>query len=267
MRWWRSIGAWLPWSSREHNEGDLDREISTHLELEAEEQQESGLPPDEARHAARRVFGNVTLVKEEVRRISLKTSLEQVGQDLRYAARQFRKNLGFAMVAVLTMGLGIGANTAVFSVIHALLLREPPYTDPSRLASLWQSLPKAGEIRLGTSPAEYLDYRDRNRACASIAGYYRTAFDLTDGYEPDRIKAACVTASLFPTLGIAPLLGQTFTATEEQPGAAKVALLSYAYWRQRYGGDPRVLGAALKLNEQPYTVVGVMPACRSSGSH
>jgi putative ABC transport system permease protein len=185
--------------------------------------------------------------------------VERFGQDLRYALRMVRREPGFAIVAVLTLSVGIGMNTAVFSVIDTVLLRKPPFADPERLVTLQQQLPKLGDAALGTAPAEYLDYRDRNRAFSSVSGYEDAVFDLTGGMEPLHVQAQAVTYTLFSTLGVRPIRGRTFSPAEDQPGGAKVAVLSYQLWQSRFGGSPQTLGSVIRLNEQPYTVIGIMP--------
>jgi putative ABC transport system permease protein len=259
MRWWRGVKGWRPGTSRQGREPDLERELRAHLELEAEELQQSGSTAPEAADAARRALGNTAQIKEDTRRVWTWTWIEQLANDARYAAGQLRRNPGFAAVAVVTIALGIGANTAVFSVINAVLLREPPYREPARLVRLWESFPKMGDDRLGTSPPEYLDYRDRNRVFSSIAAYSRAAFDLTDAGEAERIAAAAVSSSLFETLGVTPLAGRAFEAGEDRPGDDNVALLSHSYWQRRYAGSTRAVGSTLRLNERLYTIVGVMP--------
>ena len=188
------------------------------------------------------------------------TLIAPFGRDLRYALRTARREPGFAAIAVLTLAAGIGVNTAVFSVVHTVLLRQPPYAHPERLVALHQKFPQLGDVPLGAAPAEYLDYRDRNRAFSSVAGYENQAFDLTGASEPEHVQAQGVTESLFSTLGVAPLLGRGFSPAEDREGGPKVAVLSYELWQRRFDGNPRILGGAIRLNEQPYTVVGVMPA-------
>jgi putative ABC transport system permease protein len=251
---WRRFAKWI--SGRADRE--LEREIETHLEAETREQQTAGLTPEQARYAARRALGNPASIQEDVRAAWGWTSVERLAMDLRYAARQLRRSPAFTAVAVITMALGIGATTAVFSIINAVLLREPPYPEASRLVRLFQTLPNAGESRAGTGAPEYLDYRDRNRVFASLAGFSRANFDLTGAGEPERISGARVSGNLFDTLGVPAMLGRTFTAEEDRPGE-NVAVLSHAYWQRRYGGSPQVLGATLRLNEKPYTIIGVMP--------
>jgi predicted permease len=185
--------------------------------------------------------------------------VEQVGQDVRYAIRMARKNPGFAIVAVLTMALGIGVNTAMFSVIDTVLLREPPYADTARLVNLRQKFPRISDSTMGACPAEYLDYRDRTRVFTSIAGYENAVFDLTGGGEPARVEAARVTHTLFSTLGVSAMAGRVFTPEEDRPNSANVAVISYEFWQRRFSGDPKAVGAAIRLNEKPYTIVGVMP--------
>lgn len=153
MHWWR----------RKQREQDLERELSADLDLEAAEQQENGLSEVEARYAAQRAFGNVALIKEDTRAMWEWTWLQQFRQDLQYALRLARREPGFATIAVVTLALGIGINTAVFSVIETVLLQKPPLADPDRLVTLQQRFPMLGDIGLGAAPAEYLDYRDRNR--------------------------------------------------------------------------------------------------------
>ncbi|MGA8029449.1 MAG: ABC transporter permease [Bryobacteraceae bacterium] len=187
------------------------------------------------------------------------TSVERLAQDMRYAGRLLRRNPGFAAVAIFTLAIGIGANSAIFSITDAVLLRPLPFPDAKHLIRVSQSEPKMGEGRLGAAPPEFAAYRDRTRAFSSIAGYQQESFDLAGDGAPAHIPACRATASLFPTLGIQPLIGRTFTSQEELPGAAKTVVLSYRFWRRRYAEDPHVLGRIIRLNEQPYEIVGVMP--------
>ncbi|HET6896897.1 MAG TPA: ABC transporter permease [Vicinamibacteria bacterium] len=185
--------------------------------------------------------------------------LEGLSRDLAFALRSFRRNPAFTAIAVLTLALGIGVDTAMFSVLDAVLLRELPYVDPGRLVTVRQMFPKIGELALGTSPAEYLDYRDRTSSFASVAGYEAVAMDLTGEGEPVRIQAQRVTHTLFTTLGVTPLAGRTFSAAEDEAGGPRVALVSYELWQRRFGASPRTVGQVIRLDEQPYTVVGIMP--------
>jgi predicted permease len=249
MRWWR----------RKDREQELERELSAHLDLEAAEQQENGLSADDAGYAARRAFGNPTLLKEEVREMWGWTAWEVLVKDVSFSFRTIRKSPGFAVIVILTLALGIGANTAIFSVMDSVLLRPLPYPQPERLVRIWQSEPRMGERRLGTAPPEFAAYRDRTRVFTSLAGYQPAEYDLTGAPQPEHIRACAASASLFETLGIPPLIGRTFYANEELPGAGKVVVLSYRFWKQHHAEDPRVLGTIIRLNEQPYQIVGVMP--------
>jgi len=244
---------------RRKREQDLERELRSHLDSEALEHQESGLTPDAARYAARRALGNTTSLKETMREIWGWTSLDRFAQDLRYGFRTLRRSPGFTAVAVLTLALGIGANTAIFSVTDAVLLRPLPYPDAKRLIRVWQSEPKMAEGRMGTAPPEFAAYRDRTRAFSSVAGYQRAGFDLTGGAEGESLPGCRATASLFPTLGIRPMAGRTFTAREELPGAPAVVVLSYQFWKRRYAEDRSVIGTTIRLNERAYQVIGIMP--------
>jgi putative ABC transport system permease protein len=181
-------------------------------------------------------------------------------QDIQYAIRVLMRSRTHTALAVLMLALGIGVNTAMFSVINAVLLRKPPYRDPDRLVTLRQKFPQLGDLWLSTSPAEYIDYRDRTRVFSAVAGYEDVAFDLTGGSEPARVEAGRVTHTLFETLGVAPLVGRTFSAAEDRATADKSAVLNYEFWRRRFGSDPRLVGAVIRLNERPYTVIGIMPA-------
>ncbi|HEX4228423.1 MAG TPA: ABC transporter permease [Bryobacteraceae bacterium] len=247
------------WRKRKSREQDLERELRSDLELETAEQQENGLSADEARYAAQRAFGNTTLVKEAVLEMWGWTYVERFAQDIRYTGRLLRKNPGFAAVAIVTLAIGIGANTAIFSVMDAVLLRPLPYPDSNRLIRIWQGLPKMGEGHLGAAPPEFIAYRDRTRAFSSVAGYQPDSFDLTNEGEPEQISGYDATANLFPALQVQPLIGRTFTAQEELHGAEKVVVLSYQFWRRHYAEDAHVIGKIIRLNEQPYQIVGVMP--------
>ncbi|MGH9837154.1 MAG: ABC transporter permease [Blastocatellia bacterium] len=183
-----------------------------------------------------------------------------VWQDLRYGARMLMKQPGFTLIAVLTLALGIGANTAIFSVVDAVLLRPLPYPQAERLALLWSTLPAQGIATSVSSMPDYRDWRERNQVFEELAGFYYGDFNLAGaGQEPELAQGALTTANFFATLKVAPLLGRSFTEDENQFGRHRVALLSYGLWQRRYGGDGAIVGHAIKLGGESFTVVGVMP--------
>ena len=245
---------------RKSMETSLDEEVQGHLRMAAQERMDQGESAERARAAALREFGNVGLVEEVTRGMWGWGWLESLLQDLRYGLRMLGKNPGFTAVAVLTLALGIGANTAVFSLINTILLRPLPYRTPSELAVVSETVPQmGGDLEVGMAAGEYLDYRDRNRSFVQTGAYEDAGFNLTGEGNPLRIHAAAVTASAFQLLGVSPGLGRVFTAEEEQNGGAAVAVLSYSLWQRHYGGDAGILGKTIKLDEKPYLVLGVMP--------
>jgi predicted permease len=180
--------------------------------------------------------------------------------DVRYGLRMLRQSPGFTAVALLVLTIGIGANVAIFSVVNTVLLRPLPYRDPSRLVMIWESLPGIGFQQVGTATAEYLDYRDRNRVFSGLAAYKNDTANLTGPGQPERIPITRASANLFSVLGVQPMMGRTYTTAEDRPGTGKVAILSYGLWKRRYAADRKIVGEAIGLDGQPYTVIGVMPA-------
>lgn len=180
-------------------------------------------------------------------------------QDLRYGFRMLGRNPGFMTVAVLTLALGIGANTAMFSVVDAVLLRPLPYPQPDRLVMVWESWQGHND---DLAPADFLDVRQQNHVFTAMAGFKSQSFEMTSGEgasQAAQIDGAIVSASFFSVLGIQPKLGRGFSTADGEPGAARVVVLSAALWQAQFGGTPLILGRKLLLNREPYTVVGVMP--------
>ena len=183
-------------------------------------------------------------------------------QDVRYGLRVLRKSPGFAAVAVIVLGLGIGANTAIFSVVNAILLRPLPYRDPSRLMQVWHVPPPKqfpGMTKFSVSPANYLDWERQNNVFQSMAIYGFQSYNITGTDQPQALQASVVSQDFYRTLGVQPLLGRTFTSDEEHSGHNHVLILGYALWKSSFGSNPRIVGSSIKLDDQPYTVVGVMP--------
>jgi predicted permease len=183
-------------------------------------------------------------------------------QDVRYGVRVLRKSKGFAAIAIIVLALGIGANTAIFSVVNAVLLRPLPYRDPSRLMQVWHVPPPKefpGMTMFSVSPANYLDWERQNHVFQSMAIYGFQAFNITGNDQPQALQASKISQEFYRTLGVQPMLGRTFTAEEEQPGHNHVVVLGYALWKSALGGNPRIVGSTINLDDQPYTVVGVMP--------
>lgn len=249
MRWWRLF-------RHEDREREIDREIESHLELEVEDQRESGVPHDEARYAARKMLGNVTRVKEDTRATWDWAWLETIWQDLRYAMRMLRKNPAFTAAVVLTLALGIGANTAIFSVCNAVLLKPLPYSNPDRIVMLWEQ--QKGELG-PVAPANFVDWREQARSFREVAAIQFPNFILTGKGEPARLRGAAVSASFFSLFGIRFTLGRNFLEEEDQPGRDHVVILSYRTWRERFGAQPDIAGKPVTLNDTSYTVVGVLP--------
>jgi putative ABC transport system permease protein len=181
-------------------------------------------------------------------------------QDLRYGVRMLMKNPGFTLIAVLSLALGIGANTAIFSAVNAVLLQALPFPKPDRLVMVWEDASELGFPRGTPAPANYADWKAQQTAFAALAALNMRSFNLTGDGEPERVAAYGATADFFSLLGVQPLLGRTFLPEEDQPGAPKVVVLSYMLWQQRYGGERSVIGRELLLNGEKYTVVGIMPA-------
>jgi putative ABC transport system permease protein len=184
-------------------------------------------------------------------------------QDLRYALRSFRKAPGFAMAAIIVMALGIGANSAIFSVVNTVLLEPLPFSDPARLVQLWHVPPPKsfpGMTKFAVSPANYLDWQKMNHVFSETSIYGFDSFNLTGSDKPEKVNSGSVSASFFSVLGTPPLLGRAFTADEEQSGRNHEVILSHAYWRQHFGGDKSIVGRQIQLNGEAYTVIGVMPA-------
>jgi predicted permease len=255
---WGRLISWLPWNRRRQREADLERELRDHLELEAEEQQEAGMSSEEAVYAARRALGNTTRIKEDVRAAWGFQWLETLLQDLRYGLRQLRRNPGFTMVAVLTLALGIGATTAIFSVVNAVLLRPLPYPDSSRLVWITEQAFLKTRVAGG---ADYVAWKRQNTTLEGITAYDESAsFNLTGRGTPARVQGAQVDANFFLTLHVQPDLGRSFSRQEDQPNGPHVVVLMHSFWQQYFGSDPHVIGQTVTLDSTPYTIIGVMPA-------
>ena len=184
--------------------------------------------------------------------------METLLQDVRYAVRTLRKGPGFATVAVITLALGIGANTAMFSIVNAVLLRPVPYSQPQRLLKLYTSMPQFHEASV--SYPNFLDWQRRSRSFDLMAAYRHDSFNLTGQANPERLRGEMASSTIFAVLGIKPIIGRTFTGKEDQRGGAPVAVLTSSFWRTRFGGDPGVLGRSITLNQNLYTVIGVVPS-------
>jgi putative ABC transport system permease protein len=242
---------------RDQFDRELEEEVRFHLEMKAEEYVATGMTPEEALRAARRQFGNETRMREMSRETWGFAMLDTLLQDVRFGARVLAKHKGFTAVAVLTLALGIGANTAIFSVVNAVLLRPLPYENSHELVQIWGTLPQLDTAPM--SPANFLEWREQNQVFERIAAYTGQNFNLSGVDEPERIRATRVSADLFELLRVRPTLGRTFLAEEDQYGSQRVVILSHALWQRRFGASPEVVGQTLTLNDQSYVVVGVMP--------
>jgi putative ABC transport system permease protein len=250
--------SWLPWYRRRARDADLERELRGHLELEAVEQQAAGLSPHEAARAAHLALGNTVKIEEDVRAAWGLQWLEILLQDLRFGLRQLYRNPGFATVVVLTLALGIGANTAIFSIIDGVFLRPLPYPQSDRLVyPLWIS---NGESDDSVGAADYLFWKEHTLAFESAGAYQPGAgSNLVIGRGARFVRVTHVTPGLFRTLGVSPMLGNDFTQAEGRPNGPRAIILSYGLWRSAFDDEGKAIDRTVEMNGATYVVAGVMP--------
>jgi cell division protein FtsX len=237
---------------------ELDDEIETHLRLLAERYVRQGMTEDEAAQAARRQFGNVTLLKEMNREMRGITFIETLSQDVRYGLWMLRRNPGFTFVVVLTLALGIGANTAIFSVVNAVLLSPLPYPQPERIMVVGAREKKYGAQRRLSGP-EFVELGQQNQVLVHWSTFETREFILTGQDPPEQVKGQRISQELLPLFGVSPHPGRAFSTEEFQPGHDQVILISHRLWQRRWAADPNLIGQAVTLQQQSYTVIGVIP--------
>jgi len=233
---------------------DLDDEIQSHLRMAAQDSIDRGLNADEAEAAARRELGNAEIIKEVTRSIWGWTWLERLIQDLRFGARTLRKDAGFTTVAVLTLALGVGANTAIFSVFHGVLLQPLAYQDPGQLYSIRTS--ELGQVSGGSGP-DFADIHDQAKSFDHVGAALPFSWVFVLRGEPKRVRPTAISPDIFPMLGVRALLGREYLPEEYHVDGEQI-ILSYDFWQKEFGGDPGIIGRTISDNYS-MTVVGVMP--------
>ncbi|HKQ79780.1 MAG TPA: ABC transporter permease [Blastocatellia bacterium] len=252
----RLSSLWRNLFHKARKDQELTEEIEAYLEMLVDRKIKEGFDPAEALRASLIELGGREQVKEKVREARSGYQLETLWQDLRYALRMLLKNPAITLIAIFTLALGIGANTAIFSVVNSVLLNPVPYYEPQRL--LWVTEAQDGRVRSPYAKS-YLFWRAQSQVFEHLVAYNRGSRELTGRGEPERLESLKVTANVFPALGLAPQLGRAFTAEDDRPEAAPVALLSHALWVRGFGGDPAIIGQSLTLGDQSWTVIGIMP--------
>ena len=250
----RVRSLWRNVSHKEQVEGELHAELDAYVAELAEEKVRAGMSPEQARRAALIETEGVEQVKEQVREARTGTLLDTMAQDVKYGWRMLMKNPGFTLAAIVALALGIGANTAIFSVVNAVLLRPLPYRDPDRLMVL---------LHRGTNPvapANYLDWKKQSQSFENMGAAEVWSPNITGGDRPEQLSALRTSSSLFTTLGVEPLMGRAFAEGEDTTGHDHLAVLSYRLWQRRFGGDHKVIGQTITLNGESFNVIGVMPS-------
>jgi len=259
MKWWNILRDRVrALRQRETVIDDIDREMRLHLEMQVEANIKAGMSPAAAREGAMRSFGNVNRAVDAAYDVKGGGLFETLAQDLRYGARMLAKHKAFTSIAVLTLALGIGANTAIFSVVNELLLQPLPFRDADRVVMLWE-VSSEGRHQNSTSRANFRSWRDQSTSYQQLAAFTDQRVNLTGTGEPEELSAQFATPELFKVLGVDPLLGRTFLPEDAEPGKDDVTVLSYGLWQRRFGGQPNVVGQAITLNDTKFTVIGVMP--------
>lgn len=242
---------------RRERDADLDAEVRSYVELLVEEKIRVGLSPAEARRQARLESGGVEQVTQQVRESRACAPLDTLLQDVRYGLRQLRRNPGFAIVAIVTLALGIGANTAIFSIVDSVLLNPLPYPGVERMVFINETLPNAGYMN--DSWPDFLDWQAQNRAFEGMTAVQEQGLTIVGAGEPRVVSGAYVSASFFPLLGAKPILGRVFGPSDDEPGAPAVAVVSYEFWRDVLHGDRTAVGKTFSVDHQATSVIGVLP--------
>src|SRR5262245_57377460 len=240
-------------------ERELDEELRHHIEQQTEQNIRFGMSPEEARQAALKSFGGVEQAKERSRDARGVRWVEDLWQDMRYGARMLMKNPGFTSIAVITLALGIGANTAIFSVVNGVLLRPLPYKDPQQLVMVFA--PRRLEQEFHISSGGFTVLRDQKQVFEQVAAFLPMldSASITGDGDPEFLGGVTVSANLFTLLGVETRYGRTFLPEEEKPGSDRAVVISHRLWQRRFGSDQKIVGRTISLNNEPYTVVGVMP--------
>ncbi|HEY6214522.1 MAG TPA: ABC transporter permease, partial [Vicinamibacterales bacterium] len=258
----RSLRAWLVrlWHSvtGSRRDGDFEAELASHLQLHVDDNMRAGMTRRQAERAARIALGGLVQTEERYRDRRGLPWVEALGQDAAYSVRMLRKNPGFTLTAIATLALGVGANTAIFSVVNAVLLQPLPFPAADRLVMVFATNTRSGTT---TDVASYPDYLDWSNAQSfeHAGAYAGRSVTISGSGGAEFVAGMRVSTTMFETLGTAPALGRAFTIDEQNPGAAAVVILSDGLWKRQFGGDPRALGSVLRINDVPYTIVGVMP--------
>src|ERR1700683_140402 len=253
----------MNWWQIKNRDADLERELRSDLELEEEEQRQSGIPAEEARYAALRAFGNPTLIREQTSAIWSSNWIASLARDLRFSLRTLRRTPGFSVIAILVMALGIGANVTLVQVVRGVLLKPLPFHDPDRLVMLYEAgLPEDDTAGSNVvSGGMYAEWKNQNRSYSNLAlaQNIRVGLSGSDGQLPEKLKSALFSWDMLRTLGVQPALGRDFTQADDSPAANGAVLLSWGLWKRRFGGDPGILNQTIFLDAQPSTVIGALP--------
>jgi hypothetical protein len=256
---------WLPGVFRRDKVyGDLAEEMRLHLEERTEQFIREGLSRNEAEQAARRSFGNATLLEERSREVWQLPWLESIGRDLKLVFRRLGKSPGFAATVILTLAIGIGANTAVFSVLNSVLFKPLPYPKPNQLVAVRLIAPGAAGLAdfssgLRLSPSMYFTFSEQNRTFQSFGVWFMATANVTGLGQPHEVHTASITDGVLQTLSVPPLLGRWLLPGDQNPHGAKAVMLSYGYWQRRFGGDRSAIGRSIQIDSQLREIVGVMP--------
>jgi len=254
----------MQWWQMKRRNADLARELQSDLDLEEEEQREKGLPPEEARYAARRAFGNAALIREQTRAVWSWNRLEALIRDLRYGLRTLRRTPGFTVMAVVVIALGIGANVALFTVVRGVLLKPLPFRDPDRLVLMYEA-DSDHPHHMPWLPVDAGSFWEWQRAeqgvaeMAMVSPFQGYIVSSEAGKLAEQVSAAWCTGNFLSLLGVRPALGRGFTADDDRPGATPTAMLSSSFWKLRYGADPAIVGKTIWMDAKPYTIIGVLP--------
>ncbi|MGH9647899.1 MAG: ADOP family duplicated permease, partial [Bryobacteraceae bacterium] len=259
--WKRILWWWRRKQQTKEREEEIDEELGAHLAIEARERSAQGVSPEEARLAARRQFGNQARIAEETRDVWRIVWLEQLWQDVHYGVRALWHAPGFTAIALVTLAIGIGANTAIFSVVNSVLIQPLHYPEAGRLVAVWQVAPGLPDFtgKLNCAPTMYFTYREQNRTFEKFGVWSTGGASVTGVGDPEQIHAVFVTYGVLDALGVQPAIGRAFTEADDTPGTDETVILSDWYWHNRFGGDASVVGSMLQVDARPRRVIGVMP--------